>query len=231
MPCWSFSPCPHMGGTARSPHPKPAAGAGAQRLLISNLYSCLLSPSGHGSPPRTRFGAGAQRWLSTKQGSTACPGWDGGRGREGGEPTARGAGPLPALRGVRLPSAQPSGRTRPCPRVADTGVGERRAGWVDTQQCFTVVYRSDEECMRGFGLGRFIGQIPHFKNDCAGCNKRHRGEEQELCYSDSGCGFTALYTRTRREFRWQISRAASGAICHRAQFAAGALRDRQFIGH
>lgn len=77
--------------------------------------------------------------------------------------------------------------------------------------------------MRDFGLGRFIGQIPHFKNDYAGCSKRHRGEEQELCNSDSGCGFT------RREFRWQISCATSGAICHQAQLTAGALRDRQTV--
>lgn len=45
MPCWSFSPCPHTHS------PIPAAGAGAQHLLISNLYSCLLSPSGHRHPP------------------------------------------------------------------------------------------------------------------------------------------------------------------------------------
>ena len=224
---------PIWGAQLAAPTPSPPQGPELSACLSATFTHVCSAPPATGPPPGQGSGPGHSAGSAQSRAARCVP-----AGMEAGDEKEE--SPLPAALG-RFQLSEEYGFLLPSPLV---GHG-RALAWqilglvsdlvqtmeAEFQQCFTVVYRSNEECMRGFGLGRFIGQIPHFKNDCAGCNKRHRGEEQELCYSDSGCGFTALYTRTRREFRWQISRAASGAICHRAQFAAGALRDRQFIGH
>ncbi|XP_042742172.1 uncharacterized protein LOC122188158 isoform X3 [Lagopus leucura] len=169
------------------PHPccrgRSSALAYQQPLLV---FAQPLRPQA--PPPRTRFGAG-----SAQSRAAECPSWDGGRGREGGEPTAHGTEPLPALRGVWLPSAQPSDRAATflqpldghCPGAAPA---DRQPPAPCTHPPDATAEYSTPPRTRGAAPGSPGAQLPHHGLRLAG----GRGGHHEGNISPCSLGATAF---------------------------------------